>query len=118
MRDWSNSLRASIDGIEAQLALAIGLTDGLRGDEFEEKLGRFLEFEGLIPMIEGFVPFGGPQPMAVTSDVQQWVSRIKTRSSQIIETVHTSLYDNFNAQRFDRNKTITGPTRLSGESEF
>jgi hypothetical protein len=117
MADWSNSLRASIDTIEANLAEAIGLRDGMRGDEFEEALGRFLEFEGLVPTVARFLRLGGPQPMSTNSEIDAWFSRIESRSRRVIEAVHTSLYENFNAQRIDRFKTINAYGHLLSNAQ-
>ena len=73
MADWSEHLRTSFDSLAPRVAEAVGLRIGMRGDEFETALGRFLEFESSIPIMQEFQLFGSQPPMTTTGPVREWM---------------------------------------------
>ena len=106
MADWSDRLIVRINSIESRLAEAIGLQPQMRGDEFEEALGRFLELDSELPLFEQFVHLGAAQLMRSTQEMNAWTPQIRSRCDRVIEAVHESLYENFNALTIDRQAAI------------
>jgi hypothetical protein len=99
MAEWSGDIRARVNQINNGLADAMGLAEGLRGDQFEEILGSFLEWEAVLPLIDRFHTFAGLPPGSANGEVLRWMETNKDRAALVVEAVRSSLYDNFNRQK-------------------
>ncbi len=112
MAEWSSDVRGRINGIEQGLAETIGLQADMLGDVFEDRLGLFLEWKATLPLVRKFEGFGGSPPGSTNQQVQQWLSRNEQRASAILETIHLSLYENFNASRLDHDAVTNAYSSL------
>ena len=103
MAEWSSDVRGRINGIEQGLAETIGLQADMLGDVFEDRLGLFLEWKATLPLVRKFEDSEVRRRDRPTNRCSNGCRRNEQRASAILETIHLSLYENFNASRLDHD---------------
>lgn len=112
MTDWSESLMRDLNVVEVDLATAIGLRADMRGDEFEEVLGAFLEWQQTVDLAARFSTFGGPKPGTNYADVLGWLDNTRSRGGRVMQALHTNLYDHFGAKNVNIHGAMDAYGRL------
>lgn len=101
MLDWAASLRQALDAAEDGLADALGLVPDLSGDRFEERLGSFLAFHAVLPLVEQLQTLGGPNPRTRFGEVATWLANAQRRTGEIVEAIRLNVFDSFGYARFN-----------------
>lgn len=102
MGEWAELLRAELNRADPQLADLVGLQAGMSGPDFEESLGTFLAWQRVLPTAARYMPFGwepGRQPHH--DELRNWEYQAGFRAAKVIEAVHRTLFEQFNARRID-----------------
>jgi hypothetical protein len=106
MADWAEALRRELNGRVPGLADAIGLRDGMSGEEFERALGTVLRWHDLWPLNEQFHGLGvdpiGRIPGVVKAAHQLEGERLR----EIMAGINVSLFSMFSAAKIDEDLAI------------
>jgi hypothetical protein len=101
MPEWSDSVVAELNAAEDGLAAAVNLERGLRGDDFEQRLGEFLTFQSAQTLWPTFQRLGANNIHASDGSFQNWMNVARDRTHRVVETIRRNLYANFGYERFD-----------------
>jgi len=113
MPDWAGILSHDIDESNPGISEVLGIREGISGEEFEENLGKFLQWQQSFPLNDRFKRFGGVSIAGAPSPpVEEWLRNNKTRAAEVGEALQRSLYSNFGLQAVDRSKAIEAYRRL------
>lgn len=95
MSDWSDALCEALDGVEPNLARAIGLTPGLDGPAFEAALGLVLQWRRLLPIAQRFVGISWDNAGHVPDFMPTSFGHQQRRLDEVVRVVNETLYANF-----------------------
>jgi hypothetical protein len=104
MSDWATRLGNELNSDLPGSAAVLGLDQPLDGEQFEENLGSFLHWEESLPLVERYLPFGGPTIGSWTDVSKAWLDNNKNRSQVVLNVLRRNLYDNFSEKRIDGEK--------------
>src|SRR4051812_16888696 len=98
MAEWSEALIRSLGTRDSSYLSATGLTPGLSGPEFEERLGRFLRsvlaFSEIEPLLEPSLLMQRHDRIFLEG-LKQWHGATLHHLGEVTKVVHESLYENF-----------------------
>jgi hypothetical protein len=105
MSDWNRILIGALDQREQGLSWAVGLSANMNGPQFEDQVGRILEWSRLPEHFEGFgglgiKPFGGQ----AAQPVKDWIANNKQRVDSFIGVLNRTLFEQFGANAIDDEK--------------
>lgn len=110
MPDWADALCEALDEQETNLASACHLKPGMAGPEFEENLGLLLRWEQVRHLEKRFQDLGGPNAGSHVDRVVHARTNMDGRMKVVMQTVNTTLYEQFGQRRVndDRARTAYG----------
>lgn len=105
MGAWSDALVDKLSRRSWSYLEAAGLQKGLDGEEFERRLGRFLDQVQVFPKIESLLQpsldFQGMQSRLDERTLREWHQQTDHHLTQITNLIHESLYEQFSSERVD-----------------
>ncbi|MFL6239307.1 MAG: SIR2 family protein [Actinomycetes bacterium] len=113
MSDWCDDLTDALDVLEPGTSRVLGLTTGLPGDVFEQRIGALLRLQAELPLFEGLRRLGMTSLIANEEAYPlQWAGIAKRRLDAITETVHENLYRNFGYSHYNDGLAEQAYSRL------
>jgi hypothetical protein len=99
MSDWNDILLSALEAREMGLAQLVGIRGGQPGPAFEQALGDFLAWQRILDLSARFFPFGLVD--RYDNDVRRWKDKAESRSKAVVDTLRTTLYQEFSSARID-----------------
>jgi hypothetical protein len=106
MGDWAGALRDELNGRVQGLADAIGLRDGMSGQDFERALGTVLRWNDLWPLNEQFRGLGADPIGEIPRGVRTAHRLEGERLQEIMDGINESLFSMFSAAKIDEDLAI------------
>jgi hypothetical protein len=106
MDGWAQALRTELDNQEKGLASAVGLKQGISGEEFETALGELFRWRDLRELNSRFralgsIRLGSPSQSAIEVERQE-----QRRLKEIMSAMNTTLFRLFGASAIDEAKAV------------
>ncbi len=99
MQGWSDALCKKLRGSDYNYLALTGLSDGLDGPTFEERLGDYLRKVEAFNSIESFIglsaSFVNLSPAVAQQSLDEWYGALKFKLKTINNLIHESLYEPF-----------------------
>lgn len=115
MSNWSDALCEALDNHEPGLASSCGLQRGMEGVEFEENLGLLLRWQQVRHLEEIFQNLGGDQAGSHLQCVEEARHNSDARLRVVMETVNTTLYEQFGQRRVNDERARIAYRNLLNE---
>lgn len=111
MAEWSEALIRSLGTRDSSYLAATGLTPGLSGPEFEERLGAFLRsvlaFSEIEPLLEPSLQMQRHDRIFLEG-LKQWHGATVHHLGEVTSVIHESLYENFGFDAVDLEGAVSG----------
>ena len=106
MDGWARTLRAELGSHEEGLADAIGLKDGITGEDFEKTLGELFRWRDLRGLNARFRGLGSDTLGVESGFVLEAQRRERLRLNEIMHAINTTLFNLFSAAAIDVDKAV------------
>lgn len=99
MSDWNDILLRALEARESGLAQLVGIRGGQAGPDFEQAIGDFLAWQRIFHLSARFLPLGLIDRF--DNDVRRWKDKAESRSKAVVDTLRTTLYQEFSSARIE-----------------
>jgi SIR2-like domain len=107
MPGWAAVVCRALHVADPALPDLVGISEGQSGPEFEAAIGQFLAWRRVMDLASRFLPFG-LNPGFNNSQVSQWEATAESRARLVVETLNTTMYEQFGGQRVNTELAAIG----------
>jgi hypothetical protein len=112
MADWARILVKDVYEAAPGLPNAIGLTEGLGAEDFEDLVGSFLSWQAAIDLNERFAAVGNVNIGSVSTDVSTWINHSRQRAEAFTGALRKSLFREFGRDAIDEQAAAQAHSTL------